>query len=474
MYASAEEFIERCGAAAQEILKHIEKDNVIAIFSHDDADGIAAGSIMAKAVYRLGGRFHLRVIDRLDEAFIDEVRKIDSEIYVFAEIGSGYLDLLKPLSTSTLAVLDHHKPLESDYPNLIHVNPHYHGIDGASQVSGAGVCYLVAKKLSQENIDLSCLAVVGALGDLQDKNENRTLRGLNELIVKDAEGAGLLEVATDLLLHGRETRPVYKALSSTMNPFIPGLSGMEDKCLGFLVNLGIQLKDDERWRSVADLSAEEKQKLFSQITMYLSSKGFPESSIFQLIGSVYTLLKEDKRTPLRDAREHASVLNSCSRMGRKGLGVSLCFQDRGEALEEAQNTLTEYRRTIANCMNSLLADRSRMNEMDNIITLKGHDIVDEDMLSPITTMLQSSISIKYGKPLIALTKAKNGDIKVSSRANEDLVRKGLNLGAIMQDAAGKLGGRGGGHNIAAGATIPTEKEEEFIQHVNRLTKEMIP
>jgi RecJ-like exonuclease len=61
-----------------------------------------------------------------------------------------------------------------------------------------------------------------------------------------------------IIFYGRETRPVHKAIAYTTSPFIPGLSGEEDECLGFLVNLGIRLKENDRWRSISDLSAEEK------------------------------------------------------------------------------------------------------------------------------------------------------------------------------------------------------------------------
>ncbi len=42
-------------------------------------------------------------------------------------------------------------------------------------ISAAGVTYLVARELDDENKDLSTLGIVGALGDMQDKNERRTL-----------------------------------------------------------------------------------------------------------------------------------------------------------------------------------------------------------------------------------------------------------------------------------------------------------
>ena len=64
------------------------------------------------------------------------------------------------------------------------------------------------------------------------------MRSLNEIIVNDGVAAGLLKVEKDLIFFGRETRPIYKMLATTTNPFIPGLSGQETEALNFLANLG--------------------------------------------------------------------------------------------------------------------------------------------------------------------------------------------------------------------------------------------
>ncbi len=465
-------FFEDCKTAAEEILENIKKEGFIPIFSHNDPDGVTAGSILAKAIHRAGGSFLLRVIDRLDETTIGEIKKIQSNFYVFAEIGSGYLDVLKELSEkSKILVIDHHRPLEISYPNLTHVNPMLHGIDGAKEISGSGVCYFVAKNISEKNIDQSCLAIVGALGDLQDRTKNRCLQGLNKQIVEEAKSKKLIEVTTDLLFYGRETRPIHKAIATTMNPFIPGLSGEEDECLGFIVNLGVPIKDGDRWRSIADLTHEEKQKIFSELTIYLSKKGFSEESIFQLVGCVYTLLTEDKWTPLRDGREFASILNACLKMGKTGVAIALCLGSRGETLDEAQNLFNEYRKTIGHYISLLLEKKPQtIIEFENMYLIRCHGIVDEKMLSPIATILSSSGGLNPNKPVIALTKTENGKIKVSARASQPLVDQGLNLGLIMQNATQETGGKGGGHNIAAGATIPIEKEEEFVKLVNQMIK----
>ncbi|MFH1327970.1 MAG: DHH family phosphoesterase [Candidatus Bathyarchaeota archaeon] len=474
MTSNFEDFIRDCEQAAQNILSHIKKNGYIQIFSHMDADGVTAGSIIAKAIYRSGGNFNLRIIKHINEQLINQLLQLKCEYYLFSEIGSGYLDLLEKLSeTATVLIFDHHKPVQGTYPKIIHVNPHLHGIDGATEVSGSGISYFLAKNISNENIDLAYLAIVGALGDLQDKNEHRTLHGLNQIIVDDAVKDGQLEVSTDLLFYGRETRPIHKAIASMMNPFIPGLSGEEDKCLGFLVNLGISLKQNDKWSTLADLSSEEKQKIFSQITMYLSSKGYSSSSILSLLGNVYTLLKEDKWTPLRDAREFASLLNACVKVKKAGVGLALCLGNKVESLVEAQTMLTEYRKTLAKYIGQLHASPERMVESEDICLIKCEGIVDEHLLSPITTILSISGIFNPSKPLIAMTKTEEGEVTISARANETLTSKGLNIGVVMQKAAEKVNGRGGGHNVAAGATIPLGAEENFLQAVSQLVKEMM-
>lgn len=473
MVHNIDSFLKNCEDIARMILPHIEKGDFIQIISHMDADGAAAGSIMAKAIYRLGGYFNLRIVKQIDARLIERLLQMKSKIYIFAEIGSGYLDLLGKIQEAEILVIDHHKPLEGSYPDIATVNPHLHGIDGTREISGAGVCYLVAKKLSQENIDLSPLAVVGAMGDLQDKNEKRSLIGLNQMILDDAVGNGQLSVTTDLLFYGRETRPLHKAIASTMNPFIPGLSGEEDKSLGFLVNLGIPLKVDDRWRTLADLSAEEKQRIYSELTKYLSSKGFASGFITSLIGSVYTLLKEDRLTPLRDGREYASLLNACTRMEKPSIAVALCMGERKDALNEAQEILTEYRRNLSKHMGLLLEAPERISELESIYVVKCEGIIDENLLSPVASILSTSGVFNPEKPLLLLTKTREGELKISARASEILVDRGLSVGSIMQTAAGHVKGRGGGHTVAAGATIPLDQEDSFIQLVNQTAKDKL-
>ncbi len=286
----------------------------ILLLSHYDADGLTAVGIVGSSLARTKANFQLRVIKELDPETLDEALRCEPDMLVLTDIGSGYLDILaKTAEEHEVVVIDHHPPT-GNATGVFQVNPHEFGIDGATEISAAGLAYLVARNMSPTNADLSVLAVVGALGDMQDKNNERRLRGPNELAVQDAIDCGCLKTDKDLLFFGRETRPIHRALALTTTPYLPHLSGEEDNCTALLASHKIPLKVGERWRTTSDLSREEKQTLLSAIVDLLVSKGFKGNKALELIGTVYTIINEPPGSLTRDAREFSSMLNACGRM----------------------------------------------------------------------------------------------------------------------------------------------------------------
>ena len=87
-------------------------------------------------------------------------------------------------------------------------------------------------------------------------------------------------------------------------------------------------------------------------------------------------------------------------------------------------------------------------------------------------MLLNSSECRANLPIIAFVDAEDG-IKVSARANRHLVDNGLNLAEVMKTAASIVGGLGGGHSVAAGATIPPESKEQFLEIVEDLVSSQV-
>ncbi|MEM3445511.1 MAG: DHH family phosphoesterase, partial [Thermoplasmata archaeon] len=73
------------------------------------------------------------------------------------------------------------------------------------------------------------------------------------------------------------------------------------------------------------------------------------------------------------------------------------------------------------------------------------------------------------RPIFVLSKRGNV-VSISARALEPMVRAGLNLAECCRIAAEKCTGRGGGHNIAAGAEVPAGKEEAFLKAADEIVK----
>jgi RecJ-like exonuclease len=444
--------LKRAGQLA-DIIKHSKEVHIV---THIDADGLAAGAIAAQTLERLGKNFSLECVKQLDELVLDRLKNENHELIWFTDLGSSIsidTDDLKKVIT------DHHVcPDNSDLP--FHLNPHLFGLDGSDQISGAGVTYLVSRSINRENMDFSSLALIGACGDLQDRKHCKFI-GWNQKILKDGDKADVIRAKIDIRYFGRETRPIYKMLQYSNDPFIPGVSGREEACISFLKDIKINMKDGDNWRRWIDLSNDERRKIISKLVHLLLSKGFGHKLTMRIIGEVYVLLREEEGTEIHDAREFATLLNATARYGKSDVGINVCKGDRDEWLKKAQNLLQGHRSNLVEGLQFVKEEGVEKREF--LQFFHAGTGVRDTIVGIVTNMLLNSEDISSDVPLVGFAESENGDIKVSARGTEELVEKGLDLSLAMHKAAKSLNGAGGGHNIAAGATIPKGKEEEFLE-----------
>lgn len=448
---------------ANDIARIVRGSSKIHIVTHIDADGITAGAIASESLRRLGKEYSIECIKQLDEVVIAKLLNENHELVWFTDLGSGlstqYPEIRK-------IITDHHEcPPDSDA--LFHLNPHLFGRDGSYELSGAGATYFVSRALSKKNKDLSALAVVGAVGDLQDRRFC-ALRGLNEEIVKDGWEAGVLQTMKDIRYFGRETRPLAKLLQYATDPLIPGVSGREDASVAFLQELQIQLKEKDVWRTWVDLRKEEKRRIISAIIQMLLSKGFGYQVAERVLGESYILCKEEEGTVVHDAKEFATLLNSTARYGQYEVGLQVCLGDRGSWLKEALNLLSGHRQNLVEGLQ--FAREEKIQKRTYVQFFHAGDGIRDTIIGIVTNMMLNTEDVDKALPLIGFAHTEKGEVKVSARATQNLVDRGLDLATALTRAAKELNGIGGGHNIAAGATIPKGKEEEFLQVVEREIK----
>ncbi len=448
---------------AIEIAKIIRDSSEIHIVTHIDADGITAGAIASESLRRFGKEYSIECIKQLDEVVLTKLLNENHELVWFTDLGSG---LSTQYPEMKKIITDHHEcPPGSDA--LYHLNPHLFGRDGSYELSGAGATYFVSRALSKKNMDLSALAIVGAVGDLQDRRFCE-LRGLNAEIVKDGLEAGVLQTMKDIRYFGRETRPLAKLLQYATDPLIPGVSGREDASVAFLQKLQIELKEKDVWRTWVDLRKEEKRRIISAIIQMLLSKGFGYKAAERVLGESYLLCKETVGTVVHDAKEYSTLLNSTARYGQYEVGLQVCRGDRGSWLKEALNLLSGHRQNLVEGLQ--FAKEEKIQKRTYVQFFHAGDGIRDTIIGIVTNMMLNTEDVDKALPLIGFAHTEKGEVKVSARATQSLVDRGLDLATALTRAAKELNGIGGGHNIAAGATIPKGKEEEFLQVVEREIK----
>jgi single-stranded-DNA-specific exonuclease len=445
---------------ASEVGDIIRASKQIHIVTHIDADGITAGAIAAETLRRLGKKYTIECVKQLDEVVLNKLLSEHHELIWFTDLGSGISTEYPEMNK---IITDHHEcPPDSDFS--FHLNPHLFGHDGSYELSGAGATYLVSKALDLKNRDLASLAIIGAVGDLQDRKFCE-LRGINMEIVKDGKEVGVLQTIKDIRYFGKETRPLAKLLQYASDPIIPGVSGREDACITLLQEQQIRLKDGDRWRTWVDLEKEEKRKIISMIIQMLLTKGFGYHEASRVLGESYLLCRETVGTELHDAKEFATLLNSTARYGQYEVGLEVCLGDRGKWLKEALNLLSGHRHNLVEGLQ--FAREEKIQKRKNIQYFHAGDGIRDTIIGIVTNMMLNGEDVDKELPLIGFAHTENGEVKVSARATQNLVDRGLDLAVALTRAAKELNGVGGGHNIAAGATIPKGKEEEFLEIVER-------
>ncbi len=445
--------------------KTLDKNERIRVISHLDADGICACAILLKALNYDNRNYSISIIQQLNEKILKSLNKEDYKYYFFTDLGSGQLKLINEhLKEKTVFILDHHTPEDVKIgDNIIHVNPHLHGIDGGLEVSGSGVVFLFTNKLNNKR-DMAHIAVVGAIGDIQ---EDKGFQKLNNDILQTAIDEGKISIKKGLRVFGMQTKPLHKTLEYCTDPYIPGVSGSESGAIQFLKHIGIDPKNDKGWKKMIHLTDEETKKLIAAVIM----KRFDEDNPEDVIGNIYLLNHEKDESPLKDAKEFATLLNSCGRLNKASMGIGVCLNDetaKRKALANAEN----YKKEIVKAMNWYNENKNSkdITTEDGFIIINAKENIMVSMAGTVASILSKSNQVKENTFIMSLARdAIEDTTKVSLRISGR--NKDIDLREVVENITkGIEGAQAGGHTAAAGAIIPTSKEDELIKEAQRVLK----
>ncbi len=468
--------LQKSAEKAAEIIKEHEYARVI---SHYDADGITAAGIICNALLRRGMQFHTSIVNKLERPFI---QGLNEDLIIFCDMGTAQVDLiLEYLKEKDVIIIDHHEPLTSaptsQASSLVLINPCCLSVKSVKSVKGkgeremeseiggeicaAGISYLVARYMSgddKDNIDLAGLAVAGTLGDKLELNS-----GINKMILDDAIKEGVISVKKGLKFGDGKIRDLI--LLST-DPYIP-LVGKVEWVDAFLNKVGI-----EGDKKVSDLEEEEERRLTTALVSLLreSKTGISEDA---LVGTTYILNSE----VVRNGIDFMRMVDACGRFGKAGIGIGLCLREE-RMIEEANSLYVKFQSKLVSELNRIESGEGIIKELPNIFYFYVHE-------KGITGVLAGIVAeyLYTDKPVIVLNK-KNGveegvkaETRISARCNKKLLSasegegEGIDLAKVMEKASKEVGGFGGGHPVASGASIPEGSEEKFIAILDRIIGE---
>jgi RecJ-like exonuclease len=432
---------------ATEAAEKIENfDGKIRLVGQYDADGISATAIAHQMLGRTDKDFEYEILKQLYDEDIERLKEEDEGLILFVDIGSGKASQIEEelAGEKRVVVSDHHEPSEEG--SFTHINPHFSGIDGGEAISAAGTTFILAHELDGDNIDLIEYALIGATGDMQ-KQEGEFI-GLNQELEKLALENDIVDKRKGLDLYGRTTKPLQDSLKYTSDPHLPGISNDETGAIQFVQKQGVNIRENGGFRTLSDLSPEEEKKLING----LIKTGRP---VQPLLNDIYTLENG------YEIDEFSTIINACGRLGRAKDGVKILVE---EDLELAERISTAYGRKISESLG--FVEENRDNEEyiyeNSIGVIDAGDNIEDDFIGTVATISMSN-GFFDSEVVMGVANADKDKAKVSSRASKELVEEGLNLGEIIGEICEELDGEGGGHNVAAGAKIPRENKDKFIE-----------
>ena len=390
-------------ADAEQLAHHLLAQEFVEIHAHHDADGIAAGAIIATAMHRSGRAFRLRCSPRIAPADLTGEAGV-----LLCDFGSSREDL-----PPQVMVIDHHPPR---FDGVFHVNPARAEPTGGGEVPAAAAAYLVAQHMG-ENRDLAGLALVGMIGDRQG------CTGANREILNDGIANGFITPGRGITLPGRNT---VESLALATLPYLVGISGDEETARKLV----------EECTSDGEVSL---GALLSLVVIRAGASASP-TALESIYGDTYTL----EREAIPDLHALAAVVDACGRAGMGGLASSILLSRRDPG-NDAWEALRSYRaRVIAAIRSAEPLDRDGW-----------FGIGDASVNGPVADAL--ALSSKGERPVFVFAPGE-GVWHISARCPAG-VR--MDLENILRNLARSCDGDGGGHRCRAGATISARSLERF-------------
>ncbi|MEM2878787.1 MAG: DHH family phosphoesterase [Candidatus Hadarchaeales archaeon] len=448
-------FYREADEAASVIRERIEGgEKRVWITSHWDADGIASAAIMAKCLHAMNVPFTFRFTKPVGPGDVEELAKSEYEIYVFLDQGGSQLEAIRRhiLGKGAEAiVVDHHPGPPIEHQNLVYFNPHLYGLNGGRDISASGATYSIVERINVKFRSLISLAIVGAIGDRQEFPSG--FMGVNSELLKRATDLGLIYRGEGIRLVGRTIWPACECIRLSTRPYVTGLSGNVVECMSILESLDIAPK-----KLLCEIGEEKEAALAAAISKKAGRVSEKDEFKHALWGATYSRTESEIAGPI-DIRDYATVLDACGSMKKPEAGFAMAI---GSAQQDATNVLKEYQEEMLGVIRWAIGKLPHFKTAENFRYLLAGQEIRPALIGEAISLLIESGLVPVDRPLIAVAEKDGKNVKVSARSTIALSDRGYDLGRALASSAQEVGGHGSGHDVAAAATIPKDRIEEFL------------
>jgi single-stranded-DNA-specific exonuclease len=424
------------------------------IIYHYDGDGIASASSAMRALLRLGYGVQATPLVGVERSRMADLLRGFAGPTLIVDTGASWLDLYAE-HPHPVVILDHHQypgvPQPPELPaHVAFVNPLDWGVDGMTELCAASLTWLYTVFLDPKNWDNAPWGLSGAIADRQHQGG---FRGLNARLVREAAERSLVVPRRALMLFGPT---VGEAVVRSIDPYFRGLSSRPEETASFLRLMAL-----DPTRPLATLEPAEERRLASALLARLAAQGTrPEFCEM--------LTQETLDLPAlgMTATELSNLQNAAGRIGEPGVGVALALGDR-RALARAREAEESWRAGILGGLRRI--EDEGVQAMPALQWFESP----EAPLAGTQAGLAMNYLLDSRRPVFACSRVER-TLRVSARGTLYLVGQGLDLASACRIAAQSVEGEGGGHRVAAGASLPADRWEPFLAEANRLIGAQLP
>lgn len=431
------------------------KPDSLKIVCHRGPDGIIGASLLIKYCLKNEIDFVVSTLKILDYESILQLAIEKYDQYIFVGFGTESLkNIEEVLKKKKVLIFDHHTPNTTKSSKNV-ICPSFFGIKSYKEVFTSGLVYLFCISNDKSFEKLAWLPSISVYSEYA----NGEISELNRSIVQTAMNNNDIAIIRSLKSLSLQNFPIHKALSSSIEPYIPGISANTEEAVEFLNNTGISIRKEggQGYRILAELQEEEARRLASSLIIERLGSSKDQEDVFGEV-NVFT----DPKFPVADLKGFALLLKACSYLNKPSTAIGLCLKEV-DVQEDALAVFDEYVREIISALDWFYKEKkAEKSSGENFVFFNAESKIKENTLSSVVSLIARSNVYRPGFIIVGCCHTIDEKLKISSRIVGE--EKNVNLLDILQDMIKKVGdGSSGGHKNAAGATISLKHEKIFTE-----------